>query len=1020
MLYMGKLHGDKGGLGFNHFGSSLSSSTTKFVKSENPVAVPLDVQQVVKKPKFVPTCHRCGLTGHIRPVCHMYSKEKTRKLSPKSKRNPRSLQDQVDHLLNEVTKIAKLVSLKMSSPIVPKSTWIARGHTKSLVVLNAFAASNINSWYFDSGCSKHMSGDKNVFSSLSPFDGGTVTFGGGHRSQVVHMDLVGPIQTMSLGGKKYILVMVDDFSRFTWVSFLREKSETFQRFKSVCHLLQKEKMTSHLPLVRIRTDHGSEFENSQFLKFCEEMGIKHEFSAPITPQQNGVVERKNRVLVEMARVMLNSKNLAKHFWAEAINTACYISNRVFVRSGTNQTPYEIWKGKKPNVSYFKVFGSTCYILRDREHLAKFESKCDKGIFLGYSTSSRAYRVYNCRSRTIIESINVTIDDFAASIEMALDEDGLFPPPPLEQESPGLDLVVDLSTFGNSVPVDLSTPSTSSSISSVQAASSHPDHSPLTPSANVIIGPLNQGVRTRKQLAQEISHVCYVSKEEPRNVKEALHHGEWFLAMQEELNQFVRNDVSYLVPRPVHTNVIGTKWIFKNKTDEQGNVVRNKARLVAQGYTQMEGIDFDETFAPVARLESIRLLLAIACHLKFKLYQMDVKTAFLNGVLNEEVYVEQPKGFEDPHHPNDVFRLKKALYGLKQALRAWYERLSSHLLGNGYVRGSVDKTLFVKRFKKDVLIAQVYVDDIVVGSTSDLHVQDFIHVMTSEFEMSLVGELNYFLGLQIKQSHDGIFVSQSKYAKKLVTKFGLEGAKSARTPMSTSAKIHRDLHGKSVDQTLYRSMIRSLLYLTASRPDISFSVGVCARFQSDPKESHLFAVKRIIKYVSGTIEFGLWYTYDTCVNLVGYSDADWAGCSDDRKSTSGGVFYVGNNLVAWHSKKQNSVSLSTPEAEYVAAGSCCTQLLWMRQMLEDYGLAQSCFLIYCDNMSVIDISKNPVQHSRTKHIDIRHHFIRDLVEDKILSLEFVPSEKQLADILTKALDFQKHGILRQSIGLCSID
>ncbi|CAL8169299.1 unnamed protein product [Prunus armeniaca] len=554
--------------------------------------------------------------------------------------------------------------------------------------------------------------------------------------------------------------------------------------------------------------------------------------------------------------------------------------------------------------------------------------------------NQAYRVYNCRSITIIESINVTIDDFAASIEMALDEDGLFPPPPLEQESPGLDLVVDLSTFGNSVPVDLSTPSTSSSISSVQAASSHTDHSPLTPSESVIIGPLNQG-------------------EEPRNVKEALHHGEWFLAMQGELNQFVRNDVWYLVPRPVHTNLIGTKWIFKNKTDEQGNVVRNKARLVAQGYTQMEGIDFDETFAP-------------------------------------------------------------ALYGLKQAPRAWYERLSSHLLGNGYVRGSVDKTLFVKRFKKDVLIAQVYVDDIVVGFTSDLHVQDFIYVMTSEFEMSLVGELNYFLGLQIKQSHDGIFISQSKYAKNLVTKFGLEGAKSARTPMSTSAKIHRDLHGKSVDQTLYRSMIGSLLYLTASRPDISFSVGVCARFQSDPNESHLFAVKRIIKYVSETIEFGLWYTYDTCVNLVGYSDADWAGCSDDRKSTSGGVFYVGNNLVSWHSKKQNSVSLSTAEAEYVAAGSCCTQLLWMRQMLEDYGLAQSCFLIYCDNMSAIDISKNPVQHSRTKHIDIRHHFIRDLVEDKILSLKFVPSEKQLADILTKALDFQKHGTLRQSIGLCSID
>ncbi|CAL8083514.1 unnamed protein product [Prunus armeniaca] len=918
-----------------------------------------------------------------------------------------------------------------------------------------------------SGCSKHISGDKSIFSSLSPFDGGTVTFGGGHKSQVVGKGTVcipglpelknvrfiegltsnlisvsqlcddGVVEvrfskhgckTIGKGGNKIVSVarsrdncycidgvndakevvcnkVVNETSvlwhqRFGHVNFrdlhklskrelvsgLPKLEKSYQHVCEGCQLdkqvksvtqegqthSNKKKMTSHLPLVRIRTDHGSEFENSQFLNICEDMGIKHEFSAFITPQQNGVVERKNRVFAEMARVMLNSKNLAK---------------LAFFRSGTKQTPYEIWKGKKPNVSYFRVFGSTCYILRDREHLAKFDSKCDKGIFLAYSTSSRAYKVYNCRTITIIESINVNIDDFAASTDMTLNEDGFFPLP-LEQESPGLDLVVDLSTFGNFVPVHLSTPSSSSSISSVQ------------------------GVRTRKEIAQEISHVCYVSKEEHKNVKEALHHGEWFLAMQVELNQFVRNDVWYLVPRPVNTNVIGTKWIFKNKTDEQGNVVRNKDRLVAQGYSQMEGIDFDETFAPIARLESVRLLLAIACHLKFKLYQMNVKTAFLNGILHEEAYVEQPKGFEDPHHPNDVFRLKKALYGLKQAPRAWYERLSSHLPGNGYVRG----------FKRDVLVAQVYVDDIAVGSTSDLHVQEFIHVMTSEFEMSLVGELNYFLGLQIKQSHDGIFVSQSKYAKNLVKKFGLEATKSVRTPMSTSAKIHRDLHGKSVDQTLYRSMIESLLYLTASRLDISYSVGVCARFQSDPKESHLFVVKRIIKYVSGTVEFGLWYTYDTCVNLVGYSDADWAGCSDDRKSTSGGggVFYVGNNLVAWHSKKQNSVSLSTAEAEYVAVGSCCTQLLWMRQMLEDYGLAQSCFLIYCDNMSAIDISKNLVQHFRTKHIDIRHHLIRDLVEDKILSLEFVPSEKQLVDILTKALDFHKHVTLRQSIGLCSID
>ncbi|KAK0593785.1 hypothetical protein LWI29_021976 [Acer saccharum] len=278
-------------------------------------------------------------------------------------------------------------------------------------------------------------------------------------------------------------------------------------------------------------------------------------------------------------------------------------------------------------------------------------------------------------------------------------------------------------------------------------------------------------------------------------------------MQEELSQFERNEVWTLVPRPKTTNVIGTKWIFRNKSDEDGNIVRNKARLVAQGYSQIEGIDFEETFAPVARLESIRLLLSISwvC---------------------------------DAHHPNHVYRLKKALYGLKQAPRAWYERLTQFLVDNNYTRGSVDKTLFIKRDNDELFIAQIYVDDIVFGSTNNTKVQQFVDVMSLEFEMSLVGELSYFLGLQIRQMHDGIFITQAKYAKNLVKKFGLEKAKHCDTPMSTTLKLSKDASGKSVEQTLYRGMIGSLLYLTASRPDISFSVGVCARYQADPKESHL--------------------------------------------------------------------------------------------------------------------------------------------------------------------------------------
>jgi hypothetical protein len=334
------------------------------------------------------------------------------------------------------------------------------------------------------------------------------------------------------------------------------------------------------------------------------------------------------------------------------------------------------------------------------------------------------------------------------------------------------------------------------------------------------------IQPTSEVANQVSYSCYLAQTEPKKVDEALQDEGWVSAMHDELHQFTRNDVWILVPRPAKQNIIGTKWIFKNKTDEHGTVVRNKARLIAQGYTQIEGADFDETFAPVARLESIRFHLSIACHLDFKLYQMDVKSAFLNGVLQEKVYVEQPKGFQDPHHPHHVYKLKKALYGLKQAPRALYECLTTYLLAKGFTRGQADRILFIRQQGTHRLIAQIYVDDIIFGATLDSLAHEFSEEMKQEFEMSMIGELNYFLGLQVKQTTEGIFISQSKYAKDLVKRFGKSRA---RTPVSTSVKISSDLTGKSVDPSLYRSMIGSLLYLTASRPDIAFSVGVCARF-----------------------------------------------------------------------------------------------------------------------------------------------------------------------------------------------
>ncbi|KAK6164040.1 hypothetical protein DH2020_000904 [Rehmannia glutinosa] len=283
----------------------------------------------------------------------------------------------------------------------------------------------------------------------------------------------------------------------------------------------------------------------------------------------------------------------------------------------------------------------------------------------------------------------------------------------------------------------------------------------------------------------------------------------------------------------------------------------------------------------------------------------------------------------------------------------------------------------------------------------------------------MGELTFFLGLQVKQLKDGTFISQTKYTRDLMKMFGLDNKKHMKTPMGTNDKLSKDENGTPIDPTLYRSMIGSLLYLIASRPYISYSVCVCVRYQSSPKESHLKDVKRIICYIKGTTELGILYSSDTNTNLAGFSDADWAGDVDDRKSTTGGCFYLGNNLVSWYSKKQNCVSLSTAESEYIALGSCCSQTLWMRQMLADYGVEEKILSAYCDNSSSINISKNPVQHSRTKHIDIRHHFIIDLVENKIFTIDFVTTENQIADIFTKALDFQRFNYLKRSLGVCSL-
>ncbi|WVZ70502.1 hypothetical protein U9M48_019164 [Paspalum notatum var. saurae] len=439
-------------------------------------------------------------------------------------------------------------------------------------------------------------------------------------------------------------------------------------------------------------------------------------------------------------------------------------------------------------------------------------------------------------------------------------------------------------------------------------------------------------------------------------------------MHEELENLKRNHVWDLVEPSPNCRPIGTKWVFKNKQGENGMVVWNKARL-------KEGIDYEETFAPVARLEAIRILLAFAASKGFKLQQMDVKSAFLNGFIEEEVYVRQPPGFESARFPN-----RKALYGLKQAPRAWYARLKSFLLKSGFVMGSVDKTLFLLSRGGDTLIVQIYVDNKIFGGSSHALVSSFAKQMSREFEMSLMGELQYFLGLQIKQGPKGTFVHQAKYTRDILKKFEMGDSKPMTTPMSTNMALDTDEDGEEVDQKEFRGMIGSLLYLTATRPDIQFA--------ASPRTSHRQAVKRIFR---------------------GFSDADYAGCWIDHKSTSGTCQLLGTSLVSWSSRKQASLSLSITEAEYIAAASCCSQLLWMKATLSDFGLKFGKIPLLVDSTFAISVAKNPALHSRIKHIDMRFHFLRYHYEKGDIDLVHVVSANQLADIFTKPLELQVEGV-----------
>lgn len=493
-------------------------------------------------------------------------------------------------------------------------------------------------------------------------------------------------------------------------------------------------------------------------------------------------------------------------------------------------------------------------------------------------------------------------------------------------------------------------------------------------------------------------------------------------MNQEIAAIEKNDTWEISDLPIGHKKIGVKWVYKTKLKENGEVDKYKARLVAKGYKQEFGVDYREVFAPVARLDTIRLMIAMAAQNSWPIFQLDVKSAFLHGELQEQVFIEQPPGYIKAGEENKVYRLKKALYGLKQAPRAWYSRIDAYFQKEGFRKCPYEHTLYIKNGDEGkMLFVCLYVDDLIYTGSDGVMFENFKRSMMLEFDMSDLGRLHYFLGIEVVQSADGIFISQKKYVREILDRFQMSNCNSVTTPSDAGLKLTKDQDGKKVDSTLFKQIVGSLMYLTATRPDIMHSVSVISRYMENPTELHLLAAKRTLRYLKGTTNFGVFYKKGEKSELAGFTDSDYAGDLDDRKSTSGYVFMLSSGAVSWSTKKQPIVTLSTTEAEFVAATSCASQAIWLRNILAELNFKQQKgTIIYCDNSSAIKLSKNPVLHGRSKHIDVKFHFLRDLSREGVIQMIYCRSEDQFADIFTKSLKAAPFVKLRKLLGVCTME
>ncbi|WJZ96954.1 hypothetical protein VitviT2T_015594 [Vitis vinifera] len=797
--------------------------------------------------------------------------------------------------------------------------------------------------------------------------------------ELIHSDVWGPSPVASIGGSRYFVVFIDDYSRYSWIFPMKSRSEILSIYSNFAKMVETQFSKR---IKTFRSDNALEYTQHAFQALLHSYGTIHHLTCPGTSQQNGRAERKLRHILDTVRALLLSAKIPAPFWGEASLHVVHAINRIPSTVIHNQTSYERLFGSPPNYHHLRSFGSACFVLVQPHEHNKLEPRSRLCCFLGYGETQKGYRCYDPVSHRLRVSRNVVFWEHRLFVELSHFRSSLtnssvleiFPDESLVPSANTFDLHLDFSPdIFDASPRQVADEQIIHELPHFEPGSPAPAL-PEDPPQDI---PPRHSTRVRSIPPHLLDYHCYTALatlHEPQTYREASTDPLWQIAMKEELDALTKNHTWDLVTLPPGQSVVGCKWIYKIKTRSDGSVERYKARLVAKGFTQEYGIDYEETFAPIARISSVRALLAVAAARKWDLFQMDVKNAFLNGDLSKEVYMQPPPGLSI--ESNKVCHLRRALYGLKQAPRAWFAKFSSTIFRLGYTASPYDSALFLRRTDNGTILVLLYVDDMIITGDDLSGIQELKDFLSQQFEMKDLGHLSYFLGLEITHSTDGLYITQAKYASDLLSQAGLTDSKTVDTPVELNAHL-TPLGGKPLSNpSLYRRLVGSLVYLTVTRPDISYAVHQVSQYLSAPRSTHYAAVLRILRYPKGTLFHGLFYSAQSPLVLRAFSDADWAGDPTDRRSTTGYCFLLGSSLISWRSKKQTFVARSSTEAEYRALADTTSELLWLRWLLKDLGVSTSSATpLYCDNQSAIHIAHNDVFHERTKHIEIDCHFIR---------------------------------------------